>query len=136
MSQSQLNLKQRLLSNEQSKFLKKMAPVSIFFAGLCCFGPLVLVLLGISTVSYAASLADVFYGQYKWVFRSIGLLSFVVALVWYFYTKEKVCTLDAVVRKRNQILNVFLIGLLIVVIGYIIWLYVIVHYLGVWLTLW
>jgi len=108
---------------------------SAIVASLCCLTPLVLVLLGISTVSFAGSLADTLYGSYKWVFRGVGLLTLALALVFYF-RGQGVCTLDDVKRQRNEIINKVLLALIIGVIMYVIFLYVIVHYAGVWLDIW
>ena len=62
------------------KELLKIISAPVTFASLCCLTPLVLVALGISTVSFGSSLADSWYGDYKWLFRAIGVLSLVFAL--------------------------------------------------------
>lgn len=125
-----------MLDPNQKSFLKKLLPTTAFLAGLCCFTPAVLVLLGLSSVSFASSLADTLYGTYKWVFRAAGLLFLAAALFWYFYKREKICTIDAAKRNRTRIINTVLLALIISVVLYIVWLYVIVHYLGVWLGIW
>ena len=124
------------MDNNQKSFLKRVLPVSAFIAGLCCFTPIVLVLLGISTVSYAASLSDILYGQYKWVFRGIALLFLLSSLYWYFYKKEKICTIDEAKKKRKKIINLILVTLISGIIIYIIWLYVIVEIIGILLGIW
>ena len=124
------------MDNNQKSFLKKVLPVSAFIAGLCCFTPIVLVLLGISTVSYAASLSDILYGQYKWLFRGIALLFLLSSLYWYFYKKEKICTIDEAKKKRKKIINLILVTLISGIIIYIIWLYVIVEIIGILLGIW
>src|SRR3989344_1855978 len=124
------------MDNNQKSFLKRVLPVSAFIAGLCCFTPIVLVLLGISTVSYAASLSDILYGQYKWLFRGIALLFLLSSLYWYFYKKEKICTIDEAKKKRKKIINLILVTLISGIIIYIIWLYVIVEIIGILLGIW
>ena len=124
------------MNNQEKSFLKKVLPVSAFIAGLCCFTPIVLVLLGISTVSYAASLSDILYGQYKWLFRGIALLFLLSSLYWYFYKKEKICTIDEAKKKRKKIINLILVTLISGIIIYIIWLYVIVEIIGILLGIW
>ncbi|PIR52813.1 hypothetical protein COU76_04680 [Candidatus Peregrinibacteria bacterium CG10_big_fil_rev_8_21_14_0_10_49_10] len=104
-------------------------------ASLCCLSPVIIVLLGLGTVTVGGSLADTLYGEYKWIFRSIGLVLLVVALVLHF-RKKGICTLDSAKRHRNEILNTVLLTLFAGVVGYIVFLYVIVHYIGVWLGLW
>ncbi len=104
-------------------------------ASLCCLSPVIIVLLGLGTVAYGTSLADTLYGDYKWIFRSAGLLLLLISLVLYF-RKKGVCTLDAAKRRKNEIINTVLLALVATVAGYFFFLYVVVHYIGVWLDLW
>lgn len=113
----------------------KLVSVPVAFASLCCLSPVILVLLGLSTVSFAGSLADTLYGEYKWVFRIVGLLLLIVALILYFRRKG-VCTLDQAKRHRNEIINTTIITLIAAVIGYVFFLYVVVEYIGIWLSIW
>jgi len=124
------------ISDTQKSFLKKILPAAVFIGGLCCFTPIVLVLLGISTVSFAASLSNTLYGDYKWAFRGTALLFLLAGLFWYFYKKEKVCTLDEFKKKRRTILNFALIAIILGILAYIIWLYVIVEVIGIALGIW
>lgn len=105
-------------------------------ASLCCLSPVILVALGISTVSFGASLADTLYGEYKWAFRAAGLIALAVALVWYVRRKVGVCTLDEAVRRRNEIINVVALAVIVGALGYIFFLYVVVHYAGILFKLW
>lgn len=104
-------------------------------ASLCCLSPVILVLLGLSTVTFASSLADTFYGEYKWWFRASGLLLLLISLVLY-YRKKGVCTLDQAKKRKNEIINTVVLTLIAGVLGYMFFLYVVVHYIGVWLDLW
>jgi hypothetical protein len=124
------------LTTEQKAFLKKVIPGAAFVGGLCCFTPVVLVLFGLSSVAFAGSLADTLYGGHKWVFRAIALLLLLASIAWYFYTKENVCTLDALKRKKNKIINFTLLAVSIGILAYIIWLYVIVEIIGILLGIW
>lgn len=117
------------------KDLLKITGIPVLFASLCCVAPIILVLFGLSTVSFAASLSNVFYGTYKWVFRIAGLFLLTVSLFIYFRSKG-ICTINQVKRKRKQIINTILIALAVAVIGYIIWLYVFVEIVGILLGLW
>lgn len=105
-------------------------------ASLCCLSPVILVLLGISSVSFASSLADTFYGEYKWVFRAVGILTLVGSLVYYFRRTKGICTVDEVRRRRNEIINIVALSIIVSVLGYLFFLYVVVHYVGVFLALW
>ena len=124
------------LDKKEKSFLKKIIPAAAFLGGLCCFTPLVLALLGLSSIAFAASLSDVLYGGYRWVFRSVALLFLIASLVYYFYKKEGICSLDAVKRKRRKIINLTLLTLVIGVVAYIIWLYVIVEIVGLLAGVW
>lgn len=124
------------IEKDDKIFMKKFIPLATLIAGMCCFAPVILVLFGLSTISFAASLADTLYGDYKWVFRGMGLLFLFGSLAWYLYTKEKVCSLDAFKRKRRKIINIILLSTSIAIIVYILWLYVIVEIIGIWLGIW
>jgi uncharacterized membrane protein len=48
-----------------TKEVLKISSLPVIFASLCCLSPLILVALGLSTVSFATSLADTLYDDYK-----------------------------------------------------------------------
>lgn len=118
------------------KEILKITGIPVVLASLCCLSPILLVVFGIGTVGFASSLADTLYGEYKWVFRIVGLIAMAGSLFWYFRRSKNICTLDAVKRRRNEILNTVAITLIVGVLGYIFFLYVVVHFIGVWLYLW
>jgi hypothetical protein len=109
--------------------------LSAFVASFCCLTPIVLVLFGLSSVAFATSLGLTLYGEWKWAFRGVGLLLLVIGLVIYFRSKG-ICTIDQVKKRRNEIINKILLALIVAVLSYIIFLYVILHYIGVWLNIW
>lgn len=117
------------------KELLKLASPAVVVASLCCLSPVILVLLGLSSVTFAASLADTFYGDYKWAFRAVGLALLLTSLFFHFRGKG-ICTLDQAKRKRREIINTILLALIIGVASYLFFLYVVVHYIGVWMNLW
>lgn len=117
------------------KEILKITGIPVLLASMCCLSPVIFFLLGIVSLSAATELADVFYGTYKWVFRWVGLLSLVWALWWYFRSKW-ICTLDAAKRQRKKIINTVLIVLSVSIFAYAFFLYVVVHYVGVWLSVW
>lgn len=124
------------MSDEQKSFLKKIIPISAFIGGLCCFAPVVLVLIGISSVALAISLTDLLHGQYAWGFRGVAFLFLSIGLIWYFYKKENICSLDEAKQKKQLILNFTLTSIIILTVAYLIWTYVIVEILGIALGLW
>lgn len=117
------------------KDLFKLTWLPVIGASLCCLSPVVIVLFGLGTVAYGSTLADTLYGDYKWIFRGFGLLLLLISIIFYFRGKG-VCTLDQAKKKRNEIINTLALSLIIGVLGYIFFLYVVVHYIGVWMGLW
>jgi hypothetical protein len=118
------------------KDLLKITGLPIVFASLCCLSPLILVLLGLSTASFAGSLADTFYGDYKWVFRGVGLILLIATTVTYLRRKKGICTLDDVKKRRWEIINLLLLVFVVGAIGYAFFLYVVVHYAGIPFGIW
>ncbi len=118
------------------KELLKITGIPAVIASLCCLSPLILVLFGLSSVSFASSLADTLYGEYKWVFRAAGLLLLTAALIFYFRRSKGICTIDEAKKRRQEIVNIVIITLFTGVLLYILFLYGIVHYIGVFLGLW
>lgn len=114
----------------------KISSIPVIIASLCCLSPVILVLLGLSTVSFAGSLADTLYGDYKWVFRGIGLLALLGSIAWYLRSQKGICTLDEAKKRRNEIINIVAFSVIIGVLGYLFFLYVVVHYVGVFLDIW
>lgn len=113
----------------------KVTGIPVVFASLCCLAPLVLVLLGISTVAFGASMSDILYGSYRWGFRALGLLALAGSLVIYFRSRG-VCTIDQAKRRKKFVINTILISLLVFVVGYIIFLYVIIEFVGIQVGIW
>jgi len=122
--------------NTKLKDVLKVSSLPVVLASLCCLSPVILVLIGVSTVSFASSLADTLYGDYKWYFRGVGLLALLGALYYYLTRTKGICTIDEAKRRRNEIINYLALTLIAGVIGYLFFLYVVVHYIGVWLDLW
>lgn len=120
---------------QKIKDVLKVISVPVIGASLCCLSPLLLFVLGFGSLTFAASLTDVFYGQWKWAFRGFGLLLLIIFLILHF-RKQGICTLDAAKRNRNKIINMVLISLFVGIVGYAFFLYVVVHYWGVYLNLW
>jgi len=114
----------------------KITGIPVVVASLCCLTPVVIVLFGLGSVSLAASLADTFYGQYRWLFRAAGLVLLVISIVWYLWREKGICTIDEAKKRRNEIINIIAIALAAGVVGYFIFLYVIVEYAGMWLGIW
>lgn len=120
----------------KAKDLLKLTGLPVLAASLCCLSPLILVVFGLSTATFAASLADTFYGDYRWVFRIVGLILLAWSLVLYFRRQKGICTLDEAKKHRQEIVNVTLLTLIVAIAGYMIFLYVVVHYAGLPFGIW
>ncbi|HEU4677789.1 MAG TPA: hypothetical protein VFS75_03685 [Candidatus Paceibacterota bacterium] len=118
------------------KELLKISGIPVLLASLCCLSPIVLVLLGVSTVSFASTLSDVLYADFKWAFRLVGLLALALSILYYLRRTRGICTLDDARRRRNEVLNYVAFSLIACVLGYLFFLYIVVHYVGLWLALW
>ncbi len=119
--------------NNQTSDRKNILLFSVIagiIAGLCCLTPIVLVTLGLATISFAADLGNVLYGRYRWAFRFSALLFLAAGLVLYF-RRRGICTLDQARHQRNRILNVSLLVLTAASGIYIFWTYIVLHYWGI-----
>ena len=114
----------------------KISGLPIIFASLCCSSPIILFLLGISSASFASSLATDLYTDYAWHFRGVGLLALGIAVTYYLRKTKGICTLDIAKKRRNEILNIIFMSLIVATLGYVVFTYVILHYVGVLLNLW
>lgn len=104
--------------------------VAGIIGGLCCLTPIVLVMLGLATISVAADLGNVLYGKYRWLFRLASLAFLAMGLAIYF-RRRGICSLEQARREWNRIANFSLLVLLAAVGIYIFWTYVVLHYWGI-----
>lgn len=118
------------------KDLLKISSLPVAIASLCCLTPVVIVLAGLGTATFASTLADTLYGDYKWAFRAAGLLALLASLIIYLRRQKGICTIDEAKRRRNEILNITVLVLAAGVAGYFFFLYVVVEYIGILLNIW
>ena len=117
-------------ANGDRKGIFFISGLAALVGGLCCLTPVVLVLLGLSTVAFANSVGNVLYGEYRWAFR-LAALVFLALTLWVYFRRRGICTLDQARRQRNRILNTTLVVLIFAVGMYIFWTYFAVHYWGI-----
>jgi hypothetical protein len=98
--------------------------------GLCCVTPIVLLMLGLASISVAADLGNVLYGDYRWLFRAAALM-FLAGAVLVYFRRRGICTLDHARRERNRIINTALVVFVAAVGIYVFWTYIAVHYWGI-----
>jgi len=84
-----------------------------FIAGLCCVGPVLLVGLGLSGVSFALSI-----GKYTQLFFSLGTAFLIIALAFH-YKKQNCCNIAGLKQNWQQIVGTFLVmALMLIIIKY------------------
>ncbi len=120
----------------KTKDIFKISTIPVIVASLCCLSPVIIVLFGLGSVGFATSMADTLYGDYKWYFRVAGLLALVVSATIYIRRTKGICTIDQVKKRRNEIINIIAIAITAGVLGYLFFLYVVVHYAGIFLNIW
>jgi hypothetical protein len=109
---------------------------STFIASLCCLPSVVLVMLGLATVSTGAALSDTLYwggdgfGWFRTTMLLIASLSVIVGLVVYFRT-QGICTLDEAKSNRRKIINTSILVLSVAYLLYLLFNYVILTELGI-----
>ncbi|MBI2037887.1 MAG: hypothetical protein HYT15_03075 [Candidatus Magasanikbacteria bacterium] len=120
----------------KTKDLFKLTWWPVLLGSLCCLSPVILVLLGLSTAGFAATLSDTLYGTYRWWFRAIAALGIILSVLVYLRREKKICSLDQAKRRRNEIINILALAFIFGAVAYVIWLYVVVEYVGKWLRIW
>ena len=119
MEDNNMNLKDQ--KSEIKKGVKDGA-LSGILASLCCVGPLIIVLFGLGSVSFALS-----FSQYKPYFLGLGLLFMIGAVGFHLKKKNKTCDINCfsvkgLKREKNFILSI----VISMVIIYVLALYVLV----------
>ncbi len=85
----------------------------------CCVSPVVLVLLGLSSVSFAISLGNTLYNEYGWYFRGVALLLAAGGIVG-ILRRRRSCTLWGARAQWRLLITVVL--LMLVVYAALYWL--------------
>lgn len=65
-----------------------------------------LVLLGLGTVSFAAAVSDILYGEYDWIFLLAGVVLLALSVVSYLRHQKGICTLNDAKQRRNEVINI------------------------------
>lgn len=118
------------------KSLWKVIASSTIIASMCCLPSVVLVMLGVATVSTGAALSDTLYwgtDGYSWFRPLMGLIaaaSVIVGLTFYF-RNQGICTLDQAKQSRRKIVNTSLFVLSITYFAYLLFNYVILTEVGI-----
>ena len=117
------------------KELFKLTGIPVLIASLCCLVPIVLVAAGISTLAFGISLTNILAGRYQWAFQLAGLVALAISIIMYFRSRG-VCTIDQAKKHRNEILNKTLLALIAGAVGYYLFFYVFLTWIGRLFKLW
>ncbi len=127
-------------SDSDRRGLFAIIGIPALLASMCCLPSVVMVLLGLSTVTAAASLSDTLYwglDGWSW-FRptllGVSSILLISGLVIYFRNRG-ICTLDDAVRNRRKVINTALIVGISSYLLYLLFNYVILTEIGILLGL-
>ena len=118
------------------KAMWKYIAGSTLVASLCCLPSVVMVMLGLATVSTGAALSDtLYYGEegYGWFRNTMRLIASLCVLIglFFYFRGQGICTLDQAKRNRRKIINTSLLVLSISCGLYLLFNYVILTELGI-----
>ena len=109
---------------------------STLVASLCCLPSVVMVMLGLATVSTGAALSDTLYwggdgfGWFRYTMLFIAFVSVIIGLIMYF-REQGICTFDEAKRNRRKVINTSLLVLSLAYLLYLLFNYVILTELGI-----
>ena len=104
---------------------------SALLASMCCFPSVLLVGLGLMTVSAGDALSNnLYFGPARWLLYALT----VVILGWGLYRhfqNQGICTLDQAKRQRKKIFNTVILVVIVTFVIYFIWNYIILELAGI-----
>ena len=124
------------MEGQMNKQVAWVSSLSAVIAGFCCLPSIVVVLLGVGSISFAADLANLFYGQYKWAFRFVGFCAWCLGMFFYLRYTEHVCSIMDVKKNWVRVRNLLVMSFSLFVLLYLFWLYVVLELIGKFLGIW
>jgi uncharacterized membrane protein YidH (DUF202 family) len=103
-----------LAKKENYNSLIGISTLAAFIASLCCISPVLLVLFGASSISFAAALDTQLDTNFEIFFILAGIATLFVG-VWYLKQSNKIY-----LGKYNHITDVLIVGLVMFVVAYLI----------------
>jgi len=79
-----------------------------FLASLCCFGPLILVFFGLSSISFAIGIS-----KFRPYFISLSVIFLIFAIYFYIRKKEGVCSRKTLKQNWIEIISAIIFTILI-----------------------
>lgn len=113
----------------------RLSAFPVILASLCCLAPVILVAFGLSTVAFATSLTNTLDGKYKWLFILVGVLMLGVS-IFYYLRRQNICSIDQAKKRKNEIINILAITLVVATIVYLLFFYGLVYLAGHLLHIW
>lgn len=109
---------------------------STIIASMCCLPSVVMVMLGLATVSTGAALSNTLYwGEdgYSWFREAMLLVALICCIIglFFYFRNQGICTLDQAKRNRRKIINTSLLVISISYLTYLVFNYVILTELGI-----
>ncbi len=95
---------------KEDKTLLYAGGIGAFIASLCCLGPVIIVLLGLGSISTALTI-----GTYSWLFTSLAIIFFVLAITLYL-KKKKCCNVNGMQRHWKIIIGGFIILVILLIV--------------------
>ena len=118
-------------AEQDSRSLWRWILGSAFFSSLCCFPSVLLVGIGLMTVSAGNELSNnLYFGPVRWILYGLTILMLGFGLYRHF-NNQGICTLDQAKRERKRIANTAILVLMSTFILYWIWNYVILELAGI-----
>lgn len=104
---------------------------SAFLASMCCFPSVLLVGLGLMTISAGDALSNnLYFGPTRWILYGLTLVVLGIGITRHF-RKQGICSLDEAKRERRRITNTSFVVLIITFVIYLIWNYLILELVGI-----
>ena len=118
-------------AEQDSRSLWRWILGSAFAASLCCFPSVLLVGIGLMTVSAGNELSNnLYFGPARWILYGLTILILGFGLYRHF-NNQGICTLEQAKRERKRIANTAILVLVSTFILYLIWNYVILELAGI-----
>ena len=116
---------------EEARSLWRWILGSALLASMCCFPSVLLVGLGLMTVSAGDALSNnLYFGPARWVLYGLTAIILGWGLYQHFQA-EGICTLDQAKREKNRIVNTVLLVLISTFAIYLVWNYIILELAGI-----
>jgi hypothetical protein len=118
-------------STDDVKSLWKWITSGGLIASMCCIPSVVMVAFGISSIATADALSKTLYfGIARPILYVISILLLAFGL-WKYFRSQGICSLEEAKQQQRRIINTIILGSTIMILGHIIFNYVILEVLGI-----